>query len=210
MSHPQFWDDSYLPATVRRSLRIAWEFAAQAHFRDLAVAQITKNGRIPMAFADSKLVNPQEGRRGQGFLLLLVQSPLRECWAEQAAETVADKARTNLKALGNLRHGLREGLLSNGLAQARGGSPATATRRVRFGKGPLALMAAKAAFEDDQFHLILPQADISLRPPTAIVDVGAALLTMRTGGIVPFDYHFDAQASIFLLFLPQQAKFRQA
>ena len=187
-----------------------FQFAPQAHFQHRSVRQITKNGRIAMSFAHGKFVDPQETGRGQGLLLFLLQSPLAEGWANQAAETVADKARTNLKALGNLRHRLREGLLSDGFAQAHGRSPASATRHVWFSKGSLTLTAAEAAFEDDQFHLILPQADISLRALPAIMDVRTPLLTMRTRRMVLFGHHFHAQASIFMLFLRHQAKFRQA
>lgn len=162
-----------------------------------------------MAFAHGKLVDPQESGRRQRLLLFLLQSSLLQSRADQGGEALASKTRTNVKAASHLLHRLRERVLSDGFTQAYGGSPARTTGAIGFCKGSGTLAAAKATLEDDQFDRILPQADISLHALAAIMDLIAEVLTVRTWRAVRSCHHFQAQASIFVLFLRQQAKFGQ-
>jgi hypothetical protein len=95
----------------------------QAHFSHLLCAPATEHDGGAVSFAHGKRLDPQERRCGQGFLVLHSPSPLLQVWADQVSEAIASKARTHTKAASDVRYCLRETLLSDGFAQAPGGSP---------------------------------------------------------------------------------------
>jgi hypothetical protein len=171
--------------------------------------QITKDGFITMPFPYSKLVYSQVARRRQRALLIHSQASLLQRRSRQALKTVACKPRPNTKRLGNVRDWLNCGLSSNRFTQTQRGSSARATGQIWLCKGGVAHRTTKASFEHNQFHRISSQIQIALDSFTAIMDLVAAVMTVRAYGRVAFGDYGDAQVSIRAPFLRQYAKFGQ-
>src|SRR5579883_1122531 len=84
------------------------------------------------------------------------------------------------------------------LSQAHRCSSTSGADTVRLGKGSVTRRAAKTTFENDQLDRILSQVDVSLHPRTAVTDLLAVVLTMRTGSAAPHRDHFQTQTPILV------------
>src|SRR5690349_3789154 len=105
-----------------------------------------------------------------------------------------------------MHDGTTTGKLADLLTQPHGGALASATGAIAFGEGFVAVQAPKAPFVEHQLDPMASQRHIAFAPGTSIVLFHAGDPTMRTTRSLRDSHHFDANRSIGLHLLLEDAQ----